>query len=155
AAAAARVLLRAAQEDPEEDARRRAAVSRRRRRQGARAHRPRGVRARRDHTAQLEGQLRLLRQLRARRGVVPSSQTLRVADEDLPMQRIRAIDWLRGLVMMLMTIDHAGDIYDAHHYMTDGAFMWKPGSIIPTGEFLTRWLTHLCAPSFVLLAGTS
>lgn len=69
--------------------------------------------------------------------------------------RIRAIDWLRGLVMMLMTIDHAGDVYDAHHYMTDGAFMWKPGSVIPTGEFLTRWLTHLCAPTFVLLAGTS
>jgi uncharacterized membrane protein len=71
------------------------------------------------------------------------------------MKRIRAIDWLRGLVMMLMTIDHAGHTYDAHHYMTDGAFMWKPGSIIPTGEFLTRWVTHLCAPAFVLLAGTS
>jgi uncharacterized membrane protein len=71
------------------------------------------------------------------------------------MKRIRAIDWLRGLVMMLMTIDHAGDVYDSHHYMTDSATMWTPGSIIPTGEFVTRWLTHLCAPSFVLLAGAS
>jgi uncharacterized membrane protein len=69
--------------------------------------------------------------------------------------RIRAIDWLRGLVMMLMTIDHAGHAYDAHHYMTDGAMMWTPGSAIPTGEFVTRWVTHLCAPAFVLLAGTS
>ena len=69
--------------------------------------------------------------------------------------RIRAIDWLRGLVMMLMTIDHAGHAFDAHHYMTDGVMMWKPGSTIPTAEFITRWVTHLCAPAFVLLAGTS
>lgn len=71
------------------------------------------------------------------------------------MKRIRAIDWMRGLVMMLMTIDHAGDAFDAHHFFTDGVFFWKPGTPIPTGEFLTRWLTHLCAPSFVLLAGVS
>ena len=71
------------------------------------------------------------------------------------MKRIRAIDWLRGLVMMLMTLDHAGDVFDAHHFLTDGAFFWKPGTPIPTGEFVTRWLTHLCAPSFVLLAGAS
>lgn len=71
------------------------------------------------------------------------------------MKRIRAIDWLRGLVMVLMTIDHAGDVFDAHHLRGDSAHGWVPGSPLPPGEFLTRWITHLCAPAFVLLAGAS
>ena len=71
------------------------------------------------------------------------------------MKRIRAIDWLRGLVMVLMTIDHAGASWDAHHMHGDAAWGWKPGSPLPAGEFLTRWITHICAPAFVLLAGTS
>jgi uncharacterized membrane protein len=69
--------------------------------------------------------------------------------------RIRAIDWLRGLVMVLMTIDHAGTIYDSHHMHGDSAAGWVPGSPLPEAEFLTRWVTHLCAPVFVLLAGAS
>ncbi|HWE30548.1 MAG TPA: acyltransferase family protein, partial [Polyangia bacterium] len=69
--------------------------------------------------------------------------------------RIRAIDWLRGLVMILMTIDHAGTAYDAHHMHGDSAHGWTPGSALPAGEFLTRFITHVCAPAFVLLAGTS
>jgi uncharacterized membrane protein len=71
------------------------------------------------------------------------------------MKRIRAIDWLRGLVMVLMTIDHAGASWDAHHLHGDSAWGWKPGSPLPAGEFLTRWITHICAPAFVLLAGAS
>ncbi|HEX9100680.1 MAG TPA: heparan-alpha-glucosaminide N-acetyltransferase domain-containing protein, partial [Polyangia bacterium] len=71
------------------------------------------------------------------------------------MKRIRAIDWLRGLVMALMTIDHAGAGWDAHHMHGDAARGWVPGSPLPPGEFLTRWITHLCAPAFVLLAGAS
>ena len=69
--------------------------------------------------------------------------------------RIRAIDWLRGLVIALMTVDHAGNIYDAAHMHGDAAFRWVVGSPLPAGEFLTRWITHLCAPSFLLLAGAS
>lgn len=69
--------------------------------------------------------------------------------------RIRAIDWLRGLVMVLMTIDHAGAAWDAHHLHGDAAHGWVPGSPLPAGEFLTRWITHICAPAFVLLAGAS
>jgi uncharacterized membrane protein len=73
----------------------------------------------------------------------------------MKVARIRAIDWLRGLVMMLMTIDHAGSAYDAHHMHGDAAFGWVPGSPLPADEFLTRWITHICAPAFVLLAGAS
>ena len=69
--------------------------------------------------------------------------------------RIRAIDWVRGLVMMLMTVDHAGNVFDAAHMHGDNGARWVPGSPLPAGEFLTRWVTHLCAPTFVLLAGAS
>ncbi len=69
--------------------------------------------------------------------------------------RLRAIDWVRGLVMLLMTVDHAGNIFDAAHMHGDAAHDWIVGSPLPAGEFLTRWITHLCAPTFVLLAGAS
>jgi uncharacterized membrane protein len=69
--------------------------------------------------------------------------------------RIRAIDWLRGLVMMLMTVDHAGSKFDAAHMHGDNGAQWIVGSPLPAGEFLTRWVSHLCAPTFVLLAGAS
>ncbi len=69
--------------------------------------------------------------------------------------RIRAIDWLRGLVILLMTVDHSGSIFDAAHLHGDSGARWIVGSPLPTGEFLTRWVTHLCAPTFILLAGAS
>jgi uncharacterized membrane protein len=69
--------------------------------------------------------------------------------------RIRAIDWVRGVVMILMTVDHAGSRFDAAHIHGDTARTWLAGSPLPPGEFLTRWVTHLCAPTFILLAGAS
>ncbi|HEX2570803.1 MAG TPA: heparan-alpha-glucosaminide N-acetyltransferase domain-containing protein [Polyangia bacterium] len=69
--------------------------------------------------------------------------------------RLVAIDQLRGLVMMLMTIDHAGGAYNAGHLVTDAAGMYRPGTALPLGQFLTRWITHLCAPTFVFLAGVA
>src|SRR5262249_54520504 len=56
-----------------------------------------------------------------------------------------AIDWLRGAVMILMTLDHArmfvGSGVDLH--------------TAPPALYFTRWVTHFCAPVFVLLAGTA
>ncbi len=72
-----------------------------------------------------------------------------------PPMRIRAIDWVRGLVIVLMTVDHAGGRFDAAHIHGDTARTWVVGSPLPPGEFLTRWVTHLCAPTFILLAGAS
>ncbi len=69
--------------------------------------------------------------------------------------RIRAIDWLRGLVVALMTVDHSGNVFDFGHLHGDNGAKWVVGSPLPAGEFLTRWVTHLCAPVFVLLAGAS
>lgn len=69
--------------------------------------------------------------------------------------RVRALDWLRGLVVMLMAVDHASVIYNAGRVAEDSAALFVVGSALPAGQFFTRWITHLCAPGFVLLAGMS
>lgn len=71
------------------------------------------------------------------------------------VKRLPAIDWLRGLVMVLMTIDHASDHFNGRHLMTDAVFMYTPGTVLPMDLFLSRWITHLCAPTFVFLAGAA
>lgn len=62
---------------------------------------------------------------------------------------------MRGLVMVLMTIDHASGAFNAGRLMTDSAARFKPGTSIDTAQFFTRWITHLCAPTFVFLAGAA
>jgi uncharacterized membrane protein len=70
--------------------------------------------------------------------------------------RIAAIDWMRGLVMILMIIDHASMAFDGFHVAHDSAFYADAMSMaLPAGEFFTRWITHLCAPTFIFLAGTA
>jgi uncharacterized membrane protein len=72
-----------------------------------------------------------------------------------PRTRLVALDWMRGLVMVLMAIDHSSGEFNAGRIFSDGAFLYKPGTALPAAQFLTRWMTHLCAPTFVFLAGTS
>lgn len=62
--------------------------------------------------------------------------------------RLDSIDLLRGLVMVIMALDHA------RHYFTIVRF--SPVNLDETtvAHFFTRWLTHVCAPAFVFLAGT-
>lgn len=62
---------------------------------------------------------------------------------------------MRGLVMVLMAIDHSSGEFNAGRIFSDGAFLYKSGTPLPTAQFLTRFMTHLCAPTFVFLAGTS
>ncbi|HEX5051986.1 MAG TPA: heparan-alpha-glucosaminide N-acetyltransferase domain-containing protein [Planctomycetota bacterium] len=69
-------------------------------------------------------------------------------------ERLLAIDWLRGLVMVLMALDHVDHAINRNHAHGDSAAFGDQGPLsVP--DFLVRWLTHLCAPTFVLLAGTS
>jgi len=66
-------------------------------------------------------------------------------------QRIASIDLLRGLVIVLMALDHV------RMYFGYGTWYSEPTNLFTTTPllFFTRWITHFCAPVFVLLAGTS
>jgi uncharacterized membrane protein len=71
----------------------------------------------------------------------------RVAHAPQPL-RLESIDIVRGLVMVLMAIDHTRDYFSA--------LPFEPENLEHTwyALFFTRWVTHFCAPLFFFLAGT-
>jgi uncharacterized membrane protein len=69
--------------------------------------------------------------------------------------RLVPLDLLRGIVIAIMTVDHASGALVKGRFFADSARTWTPGTPLPPAQFLTRWVTHLCAPTFVLLAGAA
>lgn len=74
---------------------------------------------------------------------------------DKAAQRIAAIDWLRGIVMVLMALDHTSWFFNEQRIFADSILLYEPGTLFAPDQFLTRWVTHICAPTFIFLAGTS
>src|SRR6185436_2313461 len=65
--------------------------------------------------------------------------------------RYHSVDALRGLIMMIMAIDHASALIARQH----ASEFWAGAMSAYTSAFpfLTRWITHLCAPGFFFLMG--
>ncbi|MBS1810343.1 MAG: DUF1624 domain-containing protein [Acidobacteria bacterium] len=71
------------------------------------------------------------------------------AKPGIALQRLDAIDLLRGIVMVVMALDHTRGFFSE-------AISFSATDLTKTNAalFLTRWITHFCAPVFVFLAGT-
>src|SRR4051812_7534716 len=63
--------------------------------------------------------------------------------------RLKSIDTVRGIVMVIMALDHARDYFSYTAY--------RPTDVTQASVllFFTRWITHLCAPTFIFLSGVS
>jgi uncharacterized membrane protein len=64
--------------------------------------------------------------------------------------RVQSVDLLRGIIMAIMMLDHTRDFVHFQAFDFDAADPVRASAAL----FFTRWITHFCAPVFVLLAGT-
>jgi uncharacterized membrane protein len=76
----------------------------------------------------------------------PSPSTEETVDRHR-QRRVVSVDTLRGLVMVIMALDHTRDFFTSTGF--------NPRDVTDPPLFLTRWVTHFCAPTFILLAGLS
>jgi uncharacterized membrane protein len=67
------------------------------------------------------------------------------------MKRIHSIDVTRGIVMIIMALDHVRDFMHVNSVTQNATNLATTSPAL----FFTRWVTHICAPTFVFLAGIS
>src|SRR5215218_9347817 len=65
--------------------------------------------------------------------------------------RVESIDLLRGLIMIIMALDHVRDYFHAAAFTDDPLNLQTTTPVL----YFTRWITHFCAPLFMFLSGTS
>lgn len=66
-------------------------------------------------------------------------------------QRYNSVDILRGIIMVIMALDHVRDFYHSDAMVHDPLDLNTTTPVL----FFTRWITHFCAPTFVFLSGLS
>lgn len=69
--------------------------------------------------------------------------------------RLAPIDWARGLVMILMAVDHASAVFNRGRVVPGSRNLTGGATWFPPAQFALRWATHLCPVTFVSLAGVA